>query len=283
VPYKENLSFGAPYKGESILSDLKQVLLTYKPNKIFVSHPADTNVDHKSFYLFLQVALADLEKEIPRPQVYPYLIHCVGWPLPRHYHPELSLEPPEKFSGSQINWSKFMLTAEQLDKKHQAILCYKSQTETSAFYLLAFGRKNELFGDYPEIKISPAQTIPPQEVQKSVTYTLIDNSLLICIPKPKNLEQRFIVLLYLFGYNYKIPFAQMPKIRIITKYNKFKVFDGRKTIKSEDINLELNTETLILKIPLKILGEPDFILTVVKIYHKILSMGPPGFRKIKIK
>ena len=142
VPYKTNLSFNAPYIGDSILNDIKNVLIIYKPNKIFVSHPADVNVDHKSLYLFLQVALADLEGQIPNPKVYPYLIHCLGWPSPRHYHPELSLEPPKKFINDQINWLKFDLTDKQLEMKHQAILSYRSQTESSAFYLLSFARKN---------------------------------------------------------------------------------------------------------------------------------------------
>ncbi len=139
VPYKENFSFGAPYQGESILNDLKKVLLEYKPTKIFVSHPADVNVDHKTFYLFLEIALADLKNEIPRPQVLPYLIHCVGWPLPRNYHPELSLLPPQKFIATQRElWSMLGLTAEELEQKHQAILMYRSQTQSSAFYLLSF-------------------------------------------------------------------------------------------------------------------------------------------------
>ena len=60
VPYKNAPSYGAVYCGESILSDLKKQILDYQPDKIFVSHPADVNVDHKSLYLFLQVALSDL-------------------------------------------------------------------------------------------------------------------------------------------------------------------------------------------------------------------------------
>lgn len=280
VPYKENLSFGAPYKGESILKDFKSVLLNYKPNKIFVTYPIDTNVDHKAFYLFLEVALADLEKELPKPKIYPYLIHWLGWPLPRHYHPELGLEPPKEFFDSLIGWYEFDLTAECLEKKHQAILCYKSQTESSAFYLLAFGRKNELFLDYPEIKL----TLNPLDAKGRISYSMADNSFLIHIAKPEELSKEvFSTLIYLFGYNHKIPFAQMPKIRIITKHNRFKVYDAGKMIKPEGIDLELNAEELILKIPLKILGEPDFVLTIVRTSPKIAPINAMSFRKINIK
>lgn len=154
VPYFEAISFGAPYLAESILNDLKKVLLDYQPQGIFVSHPLDTNVDHKAFYLFLQIALAELKEKIPSPEVYPYLVHHVGWPLPRHYHPQLLLIPPQEFCEQFFNWLKLDLTEEEIENKKKAILCYKSQTMSSAFYLLSFARKNELFGGALEINLS---------------------------------------------------------------------------------------------------------------------------------
>jgi len=310
VPYKENYSFGAPYKGESILADLENILRDYKPNKIFVSHPADVNVDHKALYLFLQVALQDLEKEIPKPKIYPYLIHCVGWPLPRHYHPELGLVPPRRFWDSQIEWFQFQLTTEQLDKKHQAILCYKSQTSSSAFYLLSFARKNELFGSYPKVELKkqePLKNQPPSffdlfnmfsdrgasdtsnkadnviEDKDRVSYGLSDDNLLIRIDKTKESSRRFSIQLYLFSYSNKVPFASMPKVRIITKHEGLKVFDGRKKVKPDGIGLELSSKELVLKVPLKILGEPDFILTAIKAYAGALHVDSTSFREINIK
>ena len=310
VPYKENFSFDAPYKGENVLSDLENILKDYKPDKIFVSHPADTNVDHKALYLFLQVALHDLRKEIPKPKVYPYLIHCAGWPLPRHYHPELALEPPGKFSNSQIGWSQFQLTPGQINKKHEAVLSYRSQTSSSAFYLLSFVKKNELFGDYPDIELDRmgelkekmasflgysnmfTDSSPQTDTEDSdtftktkglVSYSIQDNNLLIRIDKGSEVNKRFGIQLYLFGYSNRTPFALMPKLRIITKYKKIKVFDGRRMINPEGMNLELNSSQAMLKIPLKILGEPDFILTALKTYTGVLHVDTTSFRKINIK
>jgi len=309
VPYKEDLSFTAPYIGESILSDIKNVLLSYKPNKIFVSHPADTNVDHRALYLFLQIALRDLNKELPQPKIYPYLIHCVGWPLPRHFHPELNLDPPRKFLADQVNWLKLDLSSEQIGKKYQAILCYKSQTESSAFYLLAFARKNELFGDYPDIGLNKQVSVREQGVsffgfsdmftdsdagvlgglenlvggKGQVSYAVVDNYILIRIEKPKELTRAFSLQLYLFGYNYNTPFALMPKIRIVTRNNKFRVFDGRKMIKTKGISVDLNSNILILKVPLEVLSAPDFILTSIKTYGGVLPFDAAAFRKIYIK
>jgi LmbE family N-acetylglucosaminyl deacetylase len=313
VPYKDSFSFGAPYSGESILTDLKKVISDYRPDKIFVSHSADVNVDHKSLYLFLQIALADLKDAIPYPKVYPYLVHHSGWPLPRHYHPELNLNPPKSFSDSQINWLRFDLSPEQLSKKHKAILCYKSQTESSAFYLLAFARKNELFSDYFPISLKNQVSLKEQlvsffgyskmftdstleknlpetnilEDKGRVSYALVDNALIIKIEKPKDLVFRFSTMMYIFGYSYGKPFGEMPKLRIITRHDNFKVLDGRRLINPKGIVLDLTSQALTLKIPLEIIGSPDFILTSANVYigknqGKDSSVDTIGFRRINL-
>lgn len=309
VPYKENLSFGAPYVGESILKDVKSVILKYRPNKIFVSHPLDTNRDHKALYLFLQIALRDLAKSIEAPMVYPYLIHCAGWPLPRHYHPELRLTPPLKFANSEVNWARFELIREQIENKYKAILCYKSQTESSAFYLLSFARQNELFGDYAPIELKKQFSLKEKAVsffgfsgmypdadfdaqadletisgnEGSVSYAILDNYFLMRIEKTKTSMRKLSFMLYLFGYSDKIPFRNMPKIRIVTKGKRFKIFNCKKMIKPEGVSLEINKQGLLLKVPLELLGDPDFLLTSVRAYGHALPVDATGFRKIEIK
>ena len=314
VPYKDDPSYQAPYQGESILNDLTKQILDYKPDKIFVSHPADVNVDHKSLYLFLQVALSDLEGQIAPPKIYPYLVHCVGWPKPRHYHPELALYPPDKFRVSHINWVRANLSFEELDKKYQAILFYKSQTQTSAFYLLAFARENELFGDYPQVELEKQvasqdknisyldsaemlgdteelgkegltkldlETLEHDKIQ--VSFAKVDNYLFVRLEKSKPLSRNFKAMLYLFGYSKNTAFPAMPKIRIITAGNKCKVFNGRNRIVNSGVLLESGRNFLVLKIPFNFLGDPDYILTALKGYHGNLPIDAVGFRKVKIK
>ena len=310
VPYKNDFSFGAHYTGENILNDLEKIILEYKPSIIFVSHPADLNPDHKALYLFLQIALCDLKDKITLPEVYPYLIHSLGWPKPRHYHPELNLEPPLSFKGSQINWSGLNLTPEQLELKRKAVLCYKSQTESSAFYLLSFARKNELFGDYPVVELTRQVSLKERapaffgfsemftnseiqegalaedsliENQGEVSYAIVDNCFFIRVAKAKTLIRRLSLVLYIFGFSEKTPFAAMPKIRIITRQNKFRVYDGKKMFPADNIRLDSNPDDLVLRIPLTILGDPDFMLTSVKAYAGKLPVNATGFRKIRIK
>jgi len=310
VPYKENLSYGAPYTGDSILRDFKKVILDYKPNKIFVSHPSDVNGDHKAAYLFLQVALADLDKEMRRPKIYPYLIHYVGWPLPRHYHPELGLAPPQKLSHSDIEWFSLRLTAEQIQKKYQSVLAYRTQTASSAFYLLSFVRSNELFGNYDDVDIireSPSRKdvayfaisrffreerdndlyLPEgegvQEKCGQVSFALVDKTFFIYLQNSREVRRYFDFQIYLFGYSSKVPFAMMPKIRILIKHDKFKGFSGRLPIDLQGASLARGAEGLVLKLPLGLLGDPDFILTSIKAYGSTFAFDTTGFRKLNIE
>ena len=307
VPYKDDLSYGAPYQGESILSDLEKVILDYKPNRIFSSHPADLNVDHKAVYLFLQVALSYLKGQIPEPKVYPYLIHCLGWPLPRHYHPTLDLYPPEIFWNSQIKWFNSQLSPEEVQNKYRATLCYKSQTQVSAFYLLAFVRKNELFGDYPDITLraqfsgqqgSPIFLNSSDTIKDSVdaegaesagadigqvSYAVVDNDFFVRVEKAKKFSQFFGVHLYIFGYNRRTTFALMPKISVITSGKKCRVFSSGRKLSAPGVSLDFGKKNFTLKIPLKLLGDPDYILTALKSYKGRLPVDATGFRKVWVK
>lgn len=307
VPYKENPSYGAEYSGENILNDLTRQIADYRPDKIFVSHPADVNVDHKSLYLFLQVALSDLESKIAAPKVYPYLVHCVGWPKPRHYHPELVLYPPRKFIGSQIAWRWLSLGFEELDKKYQAILFYKSQTQTSAFYLFAFARENELFGDYSVLELQsqagrdggisysgasgfldedhlgypdPGDALAGKTGQ--VSYAQKDGYFYARVDKPGKISPRFGILLYVFGYSKDTVFARMPKIRVIVTGKKIRVFNGKIRVADSGVAVEYGKNSLVLKIPLKLLGGPDYLLTSMKAFRGSLPVDAVGFRKIKL-
>ncbi|MFA5092760.1 MAG: PIG-L family deacetylase [Candidatus Omnitrophota bacterium] len=309
VPYKDSPSYGASYSGENILKDLTHQILSYQPDIIFVSHPADVNVDHKSLYLFLQIVLSDLTAQIPTPKVYPYLVHTVGWPKPRHYHPELEIYPPDKFIGSSINWQRLNLSMAELDKKYKSILLYKSQTQVSAFYLLAFARRNELFGDYPVLDLAPkpltndapitylgiskmfkdtqewTETQDEPDVAQDnelVSYAQEDDYFIVRLDLPKQLGWRFGVMLYIFGYNSNIPFAQMPKIRIITSGRAIKVLSGKETVVNSGVLLDLNKDYLILKVPFKLLNDPDYLLTSLKMRRGNLTIDAVGYRKIRI-
>jgi LmbE family N-acetylglucosaminyl deacetylase len=291
VPYKESPSYGAPYKPENVLKDLKNILLDYKPNKIFVSHPADVNGDHWAYYCYLEIALLDLKNQIPKPKLYPYFVHTPGWPLPRYYHPDLCLLPSQKdFPSSLVQWKKLELTPDEVDKKHQAMFCYKSQTCVSAFYLLSFVRSNELFGDYPliELKRQSSKGLSGQENffndDKVVSYAIVDDYFWIRVKKPANLKKKLLITFYIFGYTEKMPFSQTPNISIMTRYDKLKILDMnfKKEVDPKTTSIEMHRNFMILKVPLKLLGDPEFILTSLIASRDFMPFDATGFRRIQI-
>ena len=94
-------------------------------------------------------------------------------------------------------------------------------------------------------------------------------------------------MLYIFGYSYSKPFADMPKLRIITKHDNFKVLDGVKVINPQGVALELSSQALILKVPLSVIGSPDFILTSANVYTgrkqgEDSAVDTIGFRRINL-
>jgi len=292
VPYKESPSFRAPYKAENILADIKKVLVDYKPNKIFVSHPADLNGDHWAYYLFLQIALRDLRGTIEDPKLFVYFIHAPGWPMPRNYHPDIKLAPSEKhFPDELINWHSLKLSKDEIEKKYKAILCYRSQTCVSAFYLLAFARQNELFGDYPLIELKKQKTdgrLTDYDYFKSsdrVSFAVVDQALWIRMKKPQELRRRLFFSVHLFGYSDTTAFSKMPNIWIKTKYNNLRIYDTNsgKELDLLESKAILEKEYLIVKIPLKILGDPNYILGCVATDKPFLPVESVGFRRMEIQ
>jgi len=276
VPYRNAYSYDAPYVGESILSDIESIVYDFKPTKIFVSHPADTNRDHRALYLFLQVALWDLKDKIKPPETFPYIIHVVGWPTPRGYHPDLELEPPNKLSGL---WWKLPLSEEEIKAKHNAISFYKSQIKYNPPYLFTFARKNELFGDYPLVKLKAQNTkeISWQHLEikedareneqgqiSTLAYALSDNQFLISLTLKRRIDEKFGISIFLLGYHNKRDFSQMPKIKLIVDMAGLRVKEKKRMLFIKDAKMHFEGKALVISIPLSTLGNPHYILSCTR-------------------
>lgn len=309
VSYPEALSPNAPYVGESILKDLKGVILKFKPTKIFVSHPADTNRDHRALYLFLQIALWDLEGQIKRPVIFPYIIHVIGWPKPRGYHPEVALMPSKKIK--QVLWQKLSLSDEEVKIKHDLIAYYRSQIEYNPWYLFTYARHNELFGDYPMLGMgrkvcqfsegpttplywndiempqdedkdeSDIREVPSNSIISGLAYTCHDNNLWVRIALKRKIAKNVGVSVFLLGYKKGVDFAAMPKIRITIGYLGVRVKDKKKPITIDGFEFMHEDNSLILKVPFASLGNPDYILSSA--YASGLPYETTTWRVLKIE
>jgi LmbE family N-acetylglucosaminyl deacetylase len=300
VPYQDSFSLNAPYVGESILSDLEKVIGEFKPTKIFVSHPVDANRDHQSLYLYTRVALWDLADKIPLPQIYPYLVHIAGWPIPRRYHPDKDLGIPEHLKNIEINWVKLDLSPEEVQNKYRAINFYRTQIEYEPSYLISYARRNELFGDYPVIKLKMGQgnninwvdvethgiDQPADEKEviiSRLSYAFDGEVLFIKVTLKHKVDASFGISSFLLGYSKKTAFPEMPKILLKVGINGLEISDrSRIVFKMEKAGLQFKGKDLILQIPIFILGYPDYILASARSHAGDLPLGNTGWRVIEL-
>jgi hypothetical protein len=200
------------------------------------------------------------------------------------------------------------LSQQEIDKKYRALLFYKSQTQSSGFYLFSFIRKNELFSDYPPLELKPQSASEARDLfyfdatqalkeeysldekqadvpedKGFVSYAIEDGYLLVHLGEPQKFSRGFGVMLYIFGYSQKTPFAQMPKMRIITAGESCKVFNLKNRLIDSGVSVDLDKNSLVIRVPLKLLGQPDYVLTALKAYHGNLPADVGVFRKVQIK
>jgi LmbE family N-acetylglucosaminyl deacetylase len=302
VPYKDTLSPKAPYLGDSILSDIKQVILDFQPTKIFVSHPVDTNRDHRAVYLFLKVALWDLQGVIKPPEVYPYIIHVVGWPKPRGYFPEKILDVPPDLVNSEIAWNSLTLDELEIGKKFLAVKQYVSQNKYAPKYLITFVRRNEIFGDYPEVPLIrqmasevawqymgtgdenlPANKDKNKNHISSLAYARQGNNLLVKLSLKRTIDEAMGVSIFLLGYRPDISFSEMPKLNLLVGVDGFHVKDRRKNVHTKDIQFTAKDKELVFVIPLQLLGSPDRILSSAKTLLYDLTLDETAWRVLLLE
>lgn len=305
VSYSHAMSQNAPYVGESILNDLETVILDFKPNKVFVSHPADTNRDHRALYLFLHIALWDLAGRIDPPDIFPYIIHVVGWLKPKGYYPDQELTPPAILQ--EIPWKRFTLTDEEIKQKHDILIGYKSQNKYDPSFLFSFARKNELFGDFPPIRlreISGGEHIIWQDVSilqdleaypedsgekknnrfvSSLAYARQEDELLIRLMLRRKISRNFGISIFLLGYNTAVPFSEMPKLHLSINMLGLHLKDKKQPLFVKGIRMKYQGRALVVRIPLKKLGSPQRILVSARTNVRDLPYDDTAWRIIELQ
>ncbi len=145
------------YNRESFLTDLKEIFLEKRPEKIFTTSEFDTHGDHSGLYQFVLEALNLLEEEENyRPELYCGLIHsCAGddvWPK----RSEKALTCPEDLEEktSYLWQERYVLEMpeemcqEQGERnlKLQALKKHITALEPDAYeFLMAFIKNEEIF------------------------------------------------------------------------------------------------------------------------------------------
>jgi len=148
-PYRGTVTPHAPYCGQQVLSDLTAVLHQVQPNLIFVTDAQDIHPDHWATCCFLRYALETIAVRgaawARSAQVYGYLIHWPGYPLPARVAPRLQLLPPPRLIEAGGEWLRLPLSLELSRRKLTAIRGYHTQDPSFDRLLLRFARANETF------------------------------------------------------------------------------------------------------------------------------------------
>ena len=300
VPYREAFAFGQPYKPENVAADFVELFRRFKPTRVFVTHPADTNPDHRAAANFARLAALQVGAEQSPPQLYYYLVHFGRWPRPYHYHPELGLEPPPQLLDDG-DWTSLPITAEQTQKKYEAILQNRTQLTTRQYYLVSFARTNEVFAT---IEILPVPVAPADAVinwrkavrtkaiglgasdfayqpdaertfreeltaieMEETAYVQQGDDLIAQVTLRNRLGKRANVHLLLYGYKRGRDFATMPKLHInVTPLGSVHVFDGGRRLKETGVTVTGVDNHLIVRLPLRLLGEtrPELLFTATR-------------------
>lgn len=285
VPYANAFRPGAPYTGENIMQDLTSILRDFKPTKIFLSHPADHNPDHRALYLFMRVVLWNLESEL-RPELLPYLTHFQRWPQPQGLSIEKTLEPPDVMRQA-VAWFLFPLSSNQISVKLAALKAHESQFRYSGKYLSSFVRQNELFGDLPAINLQASHDLNPDApapidatpdlpdeltAEERDVFTGVEwnfarregDFLALAINVSRPLAKTVEAEVNIFGYRPDRPFHEMPKLRIGLGELNHKVMDGLRRLDDNTVAVTYRNKSISLRVPLAALGNPDRILISVK-------------------
>ncbi|TAN39203.1 MAG: PIG-L family deacetylase [Verrucomicrobia bacterium] len=306
VPYPDAFRPGAPYKGEEILADLTQLIRAFKPTKVFVSHPADQNGDHRALYLFTRVALWNLEHEI-QPELLPYLVHFNRWPTKSGWHPDSALHPPESLAD-QLPWRAITLSLVECAAKRNALLKHASQTGYASRYLFSFVRANELFGDFPVIHpknedtakyeaalrtrtgptTEPADELTDEEraLFVGVVWRYIyrdQDALVFAVELSRPLAKTVQASFSAFGWRHDAAFAAMPKIRVELGEFHYNVFDQTRQLPSETVTLERHAREIMVHIPLKLLGDPERVLATARTYLADLPLDAEAWRVLDLR
>lgn len=145
VPYAGTLMPGSEYTGTNLERDFITVLDKTNPTLITCPSPRDAHPDHKAT---ADLALRVLKERNELSKLRFWIVHGgLEWPLPKGLHRDLPLEPPP--FGRGLDWQQVVLTAEQQQKKLEALRAHHSQMRLLSRFMLAFVRRNELFSDKP--------------------------------------------------------------------------------------------------------------------------------------
>ncbi|EYB67207.1 LmbE-like protein [Deinococcus phoenicis] len=145
VYVQDALTPGAPYTGRALEDDLRRVLDQVRPDVVLAPAPQDFHTDHHTLS-FIALRLMSARGQEDRLRF--WVVHGgLEWPIPKGLHENLPLTLPPL--AARLPWERVSLTAEQEQRKLEAVNTYQTQTRILGRFMRAFVRQNELLSPEP--------------------------------------------------------------------------------------------------------------------------------------
>jgi len=151
TPYNNSFTKDVSYTGENIVSDFTKLIEDYKPTCVVMPHPNDRHPDHYATNAFVKYTLEEINYKPDKELL--YLVHRGDWPILMVESKNLYLSPPYKLINTGTTWYALKLTATDVKEKASIIKIYKTQIIPLWLLMSSFRRKNELFGEYDDLKL----------------------------------------------------------------------------------------------------------------------------------
>ena len=296
VSYAEALHPGAPYKGEVLLADLKDVIRDFRPTCVLVSHPADQHPDHQALYLFTRVALWDLS-DLPEPVRRPYLIHYTQWP---EQDGQSWLLPPADLAGL-IEWHGVAAGPDQTEARDRALAAHQTDEAFSSGRLKLFARQSNMYGDFADADLSgkplvleagASPLVLPEELTaeekdrhvgiESCSAVLEGRVLQVDLRLNRALQPGMGASVYVFGYRPDRAFEHMPKLQVCLQAFSVEVLDQARLCSPGLVLVRRSGADIRLRIPLEALGSPDRLFAGARTYLHDVPLDWMAWRVLRI-
>lgn len=171
-PYINSYTKKASYTGKSIVSDISKIIMEYKPTHIVYPHPNDRHPDHWATNGFVKYALTMMNYKPEKEWL--YLVHRGDWPTPMKKETKMYLVPPAKLIGLGTDWNAINMNEDDINEKAAAIHSYKTQIKVLGPLLTAFERRNELLGEYKNVKLLVSNKINEKIELSNANQVILD-------------------------------------------------------------------------------------------------------------
>lgn len=112
---------------------------------------------------------------------------------------------------------------------------------------------------------------------------LKDDFLIIRLGLKRKMDEALGISIYLLGYNNLKNFSVMPKIHIDLNLKGISIKDKFLILNNKELIYQYEGNDLILKIPLKLIGNPDYIMSHIKTHSGDLILDDTAWKVLKLK